>query len=301
MKISRGERRLTIRSPFLSAAFDIVNSLMLVLIGTVMVIPFLYIFAVSFSSLHEYMSSDLLLWPKEWVLDSYRYIFASKSFIRSLGVTIFITVIGTLVNLMFTSAMAYGLTRKLPGQSFMLFLVLFTVLFSAGMIPTYMIVKETGLLDSLWALIIPSAIAPFNLIVMRQFFLGIPEELNEAAYIDGANELNTFFMVILPLSKPALATFCLFYAVGHWNNYFAGILYLNDPTLWPIQVILRQIVLLNDPMNSLGSVTMMMENPPPPETIQMAATLVATLPILIVYPFLQKHFAKGVMIGSVKG
>nr|WP_253300736.1 carbohydrate ABC transporter permease [Paenibacillus lautus] len=274
---------------------------MLVLIGTVMVIPFLYIFAVSFSSLHEYMSSDLLLWPKEWVLDSYRYIFASKSFIRSLGLTIFVTVIGTLVNLMFTSAMAYGLTRKLPGQSFMLFLVLFTVLFSAGMIPTYMIVKETGLLDSLWALIIPSAIAPFNLIVMRQFFLGIPEELNEAAYIDGANELNTFFMVILPLSKPALATFCLFYAVGHWNNYFAGILYLNDPTLWPIQVILRQIVLLNDPMNSLGSVTMMMENPPPPETIQMAATLVATLPILIVYPFLQKHFAKGVMIGSVKG
>lgn len=301
MKISRGERRLTIQRPFFSAAFDIVNSLMLVLIGTVMVIPFLYIFAVSFSSLHEYMSSDLLLWPKEWVLDSYRYIFASKSFIRSLGITIFITVIGTLVNLMFTSAMAYGLTRKLPGQSFMLFLVLFTVLFSAGMIPTYMIVKETGLLDSLWALIIPSAIAPFNLIVMRQFFLGIPEELNEAAYIDGANELNTFFKVILPLSKPALATFCLFYAVGHWNNYFAGILYLNDPTLWPIQVILRQIVLLNDPMNSLGSVTMMMENPPPPETIQMAATLVATLPILIVYPFLQKHFAKGVMIGSVKG
>nr|WP_246059917.1 carbohydrate ABC transporter permease [Paenibacillus lautus] len=274
---------------------------MLVLIGTVMVIPFLYIFAVSFSSLHEYMSSDLLLWPNEWVLDSYRYIFASKSFIRSLGVTIFITIIGTLVNLAFTSAMAYGLTRKLPGQSFMLFLVLFTVLFSAGMIPTYMIVKETGLLNSLWALIIPSAIAPFNLIVMRQFFLGIPEELNEAAYIDGANELTTFFKVILPLSKPALATFCLFYAVGHWNNYFAGILYLNDPTLWPIQVILRQIVLLNDPMNSLGSVTMMMENPPPPETIQMAATLVATLPILIVYPFLQKHFAKGVMIGSVKG
>ncbi|MGE7828751.1 carbohydrate ABC transporter permease [Paenibacillus sp. NPDC093718] len=301
MKILRGERRLIIRRPFLSAAFDIINSLMLVLIGTVMVIPFLYIFAVSFSSLHEYMSSDLLLWPKEWVLDSYRYIFASKSFIRSLGITIFITVIGTLVNLVFTSAMAYGLTRKLPGQSFMLFLVLFTVLFSAGMIPTYMIVKETGLLNSLWALIIPSAIAPFNLIVMRQFFLGIPEELNEAAYIDGANELTTFFKVILPLSKPALATFCLFYAVGHWNNYFAGILYLNDPTLWPIQVILRQIVLLNDPINSLGSVTMMMENPPPPETIQMAATLVATLPILIVYPFLQKHFAKGVMIGSVKG
>ncbi|WP_010268101.1 carbohydrate ABC transporter permease [Paenibacillus senegalensis] len=290
-----------IRRPVSSIAFDLINLLLLGGIGAVMLLPFVYIFAVSFSSLHEYMASDLLLWPKEWVLDAYRYIFASDSFVRSLGVTTFVTVMGTLVNLLFTSAMAYGLTRRLPGQSFMLFMVLFTILFSAGMIPTYLTIRATGLLDSLWALIIPSAIAPFNLIVMRQFFLSIPEELNEAAFIDGANELQTFARVILPLSKPALATFCLFYAVGHWNNYFAGILYLNDQTKWPIQVVLRQIVVLNDPMNSLGAVEMIMENPPPPETIQMAAILVATLPILIVYPFLQKHFAKGVMIGSIKG
>lgn len=275
--------------------------MLLGIIGLVMLLPFLYIFSVSFSSMKEYISSDLLLWPKEWVLDAYQYIFSSSSFIRSLGVTVFVTVTGTAFNLLFTSAMAYGLTRRLVGQSFILFLVLFTILFSAGMIPSYLIVKETGLLDSLWALIIPAAIAPFNLIVMRQFFLNIPEELNEAAFIDGANELQTFARLILPLSKPALATFCLFYAVGHWNNYFAGILYLNDPTKWPIQVVLRQIVVLNDPVNSLGAVEMLMENPPPPETIQMAAILVATVPILIVYPFLQKHFAKGVMIGSIKG
>ncbi|MFD0868529.1 Inner membrane ABC transporter permease protein ycjP [Chlamydia abortus] len=280
---------------------DGINIVLLGIIGLVMLLPFLYIFSVSFSSMKEYISSDLLLWPKEWVLDAYQYIFGSSSFIRSLGVTVFVTVTGTAFNLLFTSAMAYGLTRRLVGQSFILFLVLFTILFSAGMIPSYLIVKETGLLDSLWALIIPAAIAPFNLIVMRQFFLNIPEELNEAAFIDGANELQTFARLILPLSKPALATFCLFYAVGHWNNYFAGILYLNDPTKWPIQVVLRQIVVLNDPVNSLGAVEMLMENPPPPETIQMAAILVATVPILIVYPFLQKHFAKGVMIGSIKG
>lgn len=280
---------------------DRINIVLLGIIGLVMLLPFLYIFSVSFSSMKEYISSDLLLWPKEWVLDAYQYIFSSSSFIRSLGVTVFVTVTGTAFNLLFTSAMAYGLTRRLVGQSFILFLVLFTILFSAGMIPSYLIVKETGLLDSLWALIIPAAIAPFNLIVMRQFFLNIPEELNEAAFIDGANELQTFARLILPLSKPALATFCLFYAVGHWNNYFAGILYLNDPTKWPIQVVLRQIVVLNDPVNSLGAVEMLMENPPPPETIQMAAILVATVPILIVYPFLQKHFAKGVMIGSIKG
>jgi putative aldouronate transport system permease protein len=301
METSTGKKDGMGRSRLSSLAFDLPNVLLLGIIALMMLLPFLYIFAVSFSSYHEFMSSDLLLWPKEWVLDAYRYIFDSKSFVRSLGVTAYVTIMGTLVNLIFTSAMAYGLTRKLMGQSFILFLVLFTVLFSAGMIPTYLIVKETMLLDSLWALIIPAAIAPFNLIVMRQFFLSIPEELNEAAMIDGANELQTFLRIILPLSKPAMATFCLFYAVGHWNNYFAGILYLNDPTKWPIQVILRQIVVLNDPMNSLGAAELMSENPPPPETIQMAAILVATLPILIVYPFLQKHFAKGVMIGSIKG
>lgn len=301
METSSGYSGTKIRRSISSRAFDHLNDLLLGVIGLVMLLPFVYIFSVSFSSLHEYMASELLLWPKEWVTDAYRYILGSKSFVRSLGVTAFVTVMGTFVNLLFTSAMAYGLTRKLVGQSVILFLVLFTVLFSAGMIPTYLIVKETGLLDSLWALIIPAAIAPFNLIVMRQFFLSISEELNEAAFIDGANELQTFFRIILPLSKPALATFCLFYAVGHWNNYFGGILYLNDPTKWPIQVILRQIVVLNDPMNSLGAVQLMQDNPPPAETIQMAAILVATLPILVVYPFLQKYFAKGVMIGSIKG
>ncbi|UTE77424.1 carbohydrate ABC transporter permease [Rossellomorea sp. KS-H15a] len=280
--------------------FDGFNGIILLIIAATMIFPFLYIFAVSFSSLSDFLENDILLWPKEWVTDAYTYLLGSDQFIRSIFVTVYITVVGTFINLVFTSTMAYSLTRGIYGQRLILFFVLFTMLFSAGMIPTYMIVKATGLLNTWWALIIPVAISPFNLIIMRQFFLGIPEELTEAAVIDGANDFQIFTKVVLPLSKPALAAFGLFYAVSHWNSYFTGVLYLNDPAKWPIQVILRQIVIVNEPNAALGSHEMM-ESLPPPETVQMAAILLATIPILIVYPFLQKHFAKGVMLGSVKG
>lgn len=279
---------------------DAINAFLLLLIALSMLFPFVYIFAVSFSSLEEVLKNELLLWPKEWVTDAYRYILSSEQFIRSFFVTVFVTVVGTLVNMAFTSTMAYGLSRPVPGRRYLLFMVVFTLLFSAGMIPTYMVVRATGLIDSLWALILPVAINPFNLIVMRQFFLNIPEELHEAAIIDGANYLQIFWRIILPLSKPALAAISLFYAVVHWNNYFSAILYINDPAKWPLQVILRQIVIVNEPNAALQGGQQLIENPPPPETVQMAAILLATLPILFVYPFLQKYFVKGVMLGSVK-
>lgn len=283
---------------------DGINLLLLAVLALVMLFPFYYITAVSFSSYNEFVNADLLLFPKKWVLDSYHYIFDSKEFIRSIGVTVYITLVGSLVSLLLTATMAFSLTRKLWGQRFYMFLVLFTFIFGAGMIPTYLIVKATGMINSYWSLIIPDAISSFNLIVMRQFFLGIPEELNEAAVIDGANELQIFYRVILPLSKPALAAFGLFYAVGQWNTYFNAILYLNDPAKWTVQVILRQIVILDDTTNSLASAARdaaKSAHLPPPETIGMAAIILSTLPILVVYPFLQKHFAKGVMLGSVKG
>lgn len=265
-----------------------------------MLFPFLYIFSVSFTTFDEFLKSEFLLWPKKWVPDAYLFIFHSGSFLRSLLMTVYLTVVGTAVNLIFTSTMAFGLSRNIYGGRVITFMVLFTMLFSAGMIPTYLMVKETGLLDSIWALILPAAIGPFNLIVIRQFFQNIPSELYEASIMDGANDLTIFRKIILPLSKPVLAAFSLFYAVGHWNTYFNGILYLNDPKQWPIQVILRQIVVLSDPKNALGAAQqVLLDVQPPPETIQMAAILVATLPILIVYPFLQKHFAKGVLIGSI--
>lgn len=282
--------------------FDSINYVLLALLALSMLFPFLYIFSVSFTTFEEFLKSEILLWPKVWVTDAYQYIFQSKPFIRAMGMTMYLTVVGTIVNLLFTASMAYALSRKIYGQRLMMFMILFTMLFSAGMIPTFLMVKATGLLNSIWALILPAAIAPFNLIVVRQFFLNIPNELYEAAVVDGANEFRIFWQIILPLSKPVLAAFGLFYAVGHWNTYFGGILYLNDPKQWPIQVILRQIVIQSDAKNALGAAEqLMLDNPPPPETIQMAAILVATLPILLVYPFLQKHFAKGVMLGSVKG
>ncbi|CAM4175490.1 carbohydrate ABC transporter permease [Lederbergia lenta] len=279
---------------------DKLNMLILALIALTMLFPFYYMFAVSFATYEEFVQSDLLLFPKKWVLDAYSYILGSKEFVRSLGVSIYITVVGTFVSLLLTAMMGYALSRKILGQKIYLFLVLFTFVFGAGMIPTYMVVQATGLMDSLWALIIPTAISSFNLIVMRQFFVNLPEDLTEAAIIDGANDLQIFARIILPLSKPALAAFGLFYAVGIWNSYFTALLYLSDPAKWTVQVVLRQLVILNQGNMLDIRAQMGMDNPPPAETIGMAAILIATVPILIVYPFLQKHFAKGVMLGSVK-
>jgi putative aldouronate transport system permease protein len=284
-----------------SRMLDLINYVLLTLIALIMLFPFLYVVAVSFSSYTEYMQSEFMLFPKKWVFDAYRFIFVSDAFVRSLWVTALITVIGTLVNLAFTASFAYALSRPVIGGKPVTFLVLFSMLFNAGMIPTYLVVKETGLMNSIWAMILPVAIAPFYLIVMRQFFQSIPSELHEAAHIDGANDLQSFWRIILPLSKPSLAAFGLFYAVAHWNNYFTAILYMNDPKWWPIQTFLRQIVVVNEAQTSLANGQILLENAPPAETIQMAAIIVATVPILVVYPFLQKHFAKGVMLGSVKG
>ncbi|KKO54864.1 carbohydrate ABC transporter permease [Paenibacillus sp. DMB20] len=281
--------------------FDAVNIIILLLVSLMMLLPFLYVVSVSLSSYTEYMNRDFYLIPKSIDFKAYAFIFNSGSFIRSIFVTVFVTLLGTFVNLLLTSTLAYTLSYKVFGQRTVLFMVLFTMMFSAGMIPTYLVVKETGLLNSIWSLILPVAVTPFNLIVMRQFFMSIPGELSEAAKIDGSNDLQTFLRIILPLSKPSLAAFGLFYAVYHWNNYFSAILYLNDPALWPIQVILRQIVVVNEALSTLGNGQILLENAPPAETVQMAAIIVATVPILIVYPFLQKHFAKGVMLGSVKG
>lgn len=279
------------------------NITLLTLVGLVMLFPFYYMIMISFTSYSEYITKDFVLFPSNFVWDAYQYIFKSKVFIRSLGVTAYVTIAGTIFSLLITSMMAYGLSRGILGQRFYLFLVLFTFVFGAGIIPTYMVVKATHLLDSYWALIIPGAINSFNLIVLRQFFLGIPQELTEAAVIDGSTDLQIFSRIVLPLSKPALAAFGLFYAVTNWNMYFTALIYISDPSKWTVQVILRQIVILSQKLDSLsdGQQAALAQNAPPPETIGMAAILIATIPILLIYPFLQKHFAKGVMLGSVKG
>lgn len=282
--------------------FDVSNYLFLAAFGLASVLPFVYIIAGSFASDAELTKRAVFLIPESFSLAAYKYIFSADIILRSIWVSVFITVVGTIFNLIFTVTMAYPLARRtLVGRNTLLNLVIFSMLFSGGMIPLYLVIRELHLLDSLWALIIPSAINAFNLIIVKNFFQELPPELEEAAKIDGCTELGLLWKIVLPLSKPVLATFTLFYAVSHWNNFFNALLYINNPSKWPLQVMLRQIVMLSQ--SAAGDLNNMDPNfvKPPDQSIKMAVIVVGTIPILLVYPFLQKHFAKGVMIGSVKG
>ncbi|WP_411829439.1 carbohydrate ABC transporter permease [Paenibacillus alginolyticus] len=281
---------------------DFIIYLLLILIAAACVIPFIYILAASITAPEELLKKGFILIPTKFSLIGYQYILSTSVILSSLAVSISITVVGTLANLFFTALMAYPLAqRDLMGVSFFMKLVVFSMLFSGGMIPTYLVVKETGLLDSPAALIVPGLISAFNLIIMRSFFQQLPDGLEEAARIDGCSDIGILFRIVLPLSAPVLASLALFYAVGHWNAYFNAILYINDSTYWPIQVWLRQIVILAQ--GGIGDSSQFGADfvPPPAETIKMAVIVLSTLPILIVYPFLQKHFAKGALLGSVKG
>ncbi|MFC0211964.1 carbohydrate ABC transporter permease [Paenibacillus chartarius] len=292
---------MPIKQSWGSRIFDSVNVTLLAIFALLTVIPFIYVIAGSFATQKELMLRGFILFPTEFSLDAYKYIFSTQTLVRSLGVTIFITIAGTLINIFFTCLMAYPLARKdMDFRKPILMMVVFTMLFSGGMIPTFLVVKQLGMIDSYWSLLIPNAISAFNLIIMRNFFQQLPDGLEESAKIDGCNDLGIFFRIVLPLSMPAIATFSLFYAVGHWNTFFNAILYINDNTKWPIQVLLRQIVILAS--GGVGDSTAMEADFVPPEqSVKMAVIVVSTLPILLVYPFLQKHFAKGVLLGSVKG
>ena len=225
-------------------------------------------------------------------------IFTSPAFVRALITTIVVTAVGTVVQLMLTATMAYPLSKEnLPGRRLIMSLVVFTMVFSGGMIPTFLVVKDLGLLNNYWALILPMAINPFSLIIIKNFFQQLPNELEESAKIDGANELQTLWSIILPLSKPVLATFALFYAVGIWNDFMSPLLYLTDNGMWTLQMFLRQVTVATD----LSVVEQDPSQLPPAQGIKFAVIIVATLPIVLFYPFLQKHFAKGMLIGSVKG
>ncbi|WP_042462420.1 carbohydrate ABC transporter permease [Neobacillus dielmonensis] len=281
--------------------FDCLNYVILILFAVCTVLPFIYIIAGSFATDAELRSRAFFIIPKTISMDAYEYIFSNGSLVRSLGVSVYVTIIGTLVNMFFTMTMAYPLSRRdLRGRNKILGLVIFSMLFGGGMIPTYMVVKGLGLLDTYWALMIPGAISAFNLIIVKNFFQELPKELEDAARIDGCNELGVLWRIYLPLSKPILATFSLFYAVGHWNDFTAALLYINSPEKWPLQVILRQVVALSQNVVAAGDRLDPNFVEPPAQTVKMATIAVGTVPILLVYPFLQKYFTKGVLLGSVK-
>ncbi|GHH76363.1 carbohydrate ABC transporter permease [Promicromonospora soli] len=279
--------------------FRVVNVVVLGGFALICVLPFLNVLGSSFATPGELATRSFVVIPETFTLDAYRYILSTSTIFRALGVSVFVTAMGTFVSLLLTSFMAYALSKPyLRGRRVINFLVIFTMLFSGGMIPTFIVVQNLGLIDSLWALILPVAINAFNFVIMRSFFQAIPDSLEEAARIDGCSDLGVFLRIVLPLSLASIATIGLFYAVGYWNTYQNAILYINDSEKWPIQVLLRQIVIVASGMNADASVVDVV---PPAQSVKMAVIVVATLPMLLVYPFIQRYFVKGALIGSVKG
>ncbi|PAD84058.1 ABC transporter permease [Niallia circulans] len=279
--------------------FPIINGTILIIIALICFLPFVNVIASSFASTQEVVAKRFILIPETFSLDAYRYILSTPTLFKSLAVSVGVTGVGTLVSMVLTSLMAYGLSRKyLHGRGFLNFLVVFSMLFSGGMIPTFLVVKAFGLIDSYWSLILPVAINAFNLIIMRNFFQALPDSLEESAKMDGCTDLGVFWKIMLPLALPSIATISLFYAVTYWNTYMTAILYINDSTKWPIQVLLRQIVIVSSGMQAEGSSVDVI---PPAQTIKMAVIVIATVPMLIAYPFVQKYFVKGALVGSVKG
>lgn len=278
---------------------SIFNYCVLTLLAIACLLPFLNIIGSSFATSSEITQRPFILIPKTFTLDAYRYILSTPTIFRSLGVSIIVTLGGTFISMCLTSFMAYGLSRKyLHGRGVINFLIVFTMLFAGGMIPTFLVVKSLHLIDSLWSLILPVAINAFNLIIMRNFFQALPDSLEESAKMDGCTDIGVFFRIMLPLSLPSIATISLFYAVTYWNTYQNALIYLNDSSKWPIQVLLRQIVIVSSGMNAdAGAVDVV----PPAQSIKMAVIIVATIPMLIVYPFIQKYFVKGALVGAVKG
>ncbi|MEK4516036.1 carbohydrate ABC transporter permease [Paenibacillus sp. FSL H8-0122] len=271
----------------------------LILLSLLCLLPFLYVVAVSVTPESEVLRRGIVIIPETFTFLAYKEVFISHGIGQAYKITLFRTIVGTLLNVFFTVIAAYPLSKKyLPGRSPFLLFIVFTMMFGGGLIPTYLLVRSLGLLNSPWVLIIPQLISAFNLVIIKGFFEQLPAEIEESARVDGASELQSLWRIILPLSLPVLSTISLFYAVGHWNSYFDAIVYINDSSLMPLQVILRNI-LLNvatqsaDSLANSGTVSTF--------AVQMAAVVVTTVPILIVYPFMQKHFTKGVLLGSVKG
>ena len=277
----------------------VASYIVVTLFAAMCLLPFYYIIVVSFSNPRLINSSELIMWPHGLSLEAYRVTLSQKKFFTSFGVSVQRTVFGTALSLLVVSMLSYAISRKyLRGRKFFFIMILFTMLFSGGMIPTYLVVRYTRIMNTIWALIIPGLVNTFNVIVLTNFFAAIPDEIEESARLDGANDIVIFLKLIVPISLPALATITLFIAVAHWNSLMDGIIYINKTSLKPLQVYLTDIVmksLMEDFFQDSADRAI------PPLTLQCATIFASTIPILVVYPFLQRFFVKGVMVGAVKG
>ncbi|KIL39482.1 sugar ABC transporter permease [Gordoniibacillus kamchatkensis] len=282
--------------------FDAVVNIWAALIVVVVLYPLIFIVSASFSDPALVLNGEVILLPKHITLDAYKNVFQNGQIWHSYGNTILYTVVGTLINLLMTTLAAYPLSRPdLPGRKGLMFFITLTMFFSGGIIPSYLLVKQLGMVDTMWALVIPGAIGTYNLIVMRTYFqTSIPWEIQEAAHIDGCSNWKLLSHVILPLSKPIMAVMVLFYAVGHWNSFFNALIYIRSKDLYPLQLVMREMLLISQ-ADSFDSSTGMANKVLLAESIKYVVIIISSLPVLVMYPFVQKHFVKGVMIGSLKG
>ncbi|WP_028612276.1 carbohydrate ABC transporter permease [Paenibacillus harenae] len=283
-------------------AFDAVNIVLLIVLSLLFLIPFLAVIATSFISAEESMRRGaFVLIPEKLDLSAYDMLLNRGMIIyNAYKVTLFRVTAGTFLNLLLTATLAYGLARRtLPGRNVLVLIIFLTMIFHGGLIPNYMLIDKLGLKDTLWVLIFPGLISAWNLFIMRNFFLTLPEELEESAIIDGASPPLILWKIVVPLSMPAFATIGLFYAVHHWNDWFSASIYINDQSKMPIQVVMRNI-LLSGLLQDETQVELV-RDPPPAATLKSAVIVISTLPIMFVYPFIQKYFVRGMMVGSIKG
>ncbi|MCI9456620.1 MAG: carbohydrate ABC transporter permease [Oscillospiraceae bacterium] len=273
-------------------------TMIVVLIATL--VPVIHVISISFSSSDAINRGLVSLWPVEFSLNAYNAIFETGRVVRAFGNSVYYTVLGTAINMLLTTMMAYPLSRTyLTFRKFYNVLILIPMFFGGGLIPTFLNIRDLGMYDTVWAIVLPGAISSWNLIIMRTFFMSLPIELEESAQLDGANEFTIFRKIILPLSMASLATITLFYAVGHWNSWFNAMIYFKNSSSYPLQTILRSIVIENQMSEEIQMDEI--ANPVSAEGIKYSTLVISMVPMMVVYPFVQKYFVKGVMIGSIKG
>lgn len=279
--------------------------LIITLFCLLIIFPCLNILALSFNDGKDAAQGGIWFFPRKFTLDNFREVFKDGAIMKAYGISIARTVIGTFLSLMVTTLAAFSLKQKdLPGNKIITILITFTMLFGGGMIPTYIQYKNLHLLNSFWVYVVPSLVSVTYLMMIRTFFGGLPVSLEESAKLDGCGYLQTYLQIILPLSKPVLAVVGLYIAVGHWNDWFAGAFYMNDDSLWPVQTLLQQMLTRSlsqqQEIKSVAQAIAKAQSSTTTDSLKMAAVVVTTVPILMVYPFVQKYFAKGAMIGAVK-
>ncbi|WP_391571514.1 carbohydrate ABC transporter permease [Cohnella sp.] len=274
----------------------------MIVLALLCMFPLIHVLAVSFSSNSTASAGLVSLWPVGFNLKSYEFVLQKEEFLRSVGVSVQRVVLGSLIQMLLIVITAYPLSMEVTRfrlRTAYAWYFLITILFGGGLIPTYMVIKDMGMLDTIWALLIPSAVPVFSVVLLLNFYRGLPKELEEAAFIDGANHLRTLFSIILPLSLPAIATLLLFSMVGHWNAWFDGLLYMNRPENYPLQSYLQTLIINNDFKATTAEELQMLKSISN-RSVKAAQIFLGALPILLVYPFLQKYFMKGIVLGSVK-